>query len=69
MSVLLKMTRQDLEISVTLTNDDPDYEVNNYSVLEVVEKLARTVELYDNVNIEIKKNTAYKVSEQQTPLF
>jgi len=55
MSVNLKMNQYGMCISVNLTNSD-GYEVNNTGLLKMLDDLLHKIELYEIVDIEIKKS-------------
>ena len=54
MSVNLQMNQYGMCVSVKLTNSD-EYEVNNTGLLKLLDDFLHRVEIYENVDIEIKK--------------
>ena len=62
MSINIKMTQYDLCVSVHCHNEDDSFEVNTLGFLSLLDDFLRKLELYDNVDIEIKK----KAIEEET---
>lgn len=80
MSIHIKMNSYDMCVSVKLSNEDEDYEVNASGFLRTLDDFLSKLELYDNVDIEIKRDTpsvtqeyndtvSVSVSGSQTDLF
>ena len=78
MSIHIKMNSYDMCVSVKLSNEDEDYEVNASGFLRTLDDFLSRLELYDNVDIEIKRETpsvtqeysdTVSVSGNQSDLF
>ena len=74
------MNSYDMCVSVKLSNEDEDYEVNTSGFFRTLDDFLSKLELYDNVSIEIKRETpsvtqeysntvSVSVSGSQTDLF
>lgn len=56
MSINIKMNRHDICVSVQLSNsEESEYEVNTNGFLSTLEDFLSKLDLYDNVDIEIKR--------------
>ena len=56
MSINIKMNRYDICVSVQLSSsDESEYEVNTNGFLSTLEDFLSKLDLYDNVDIEIKR--------------
>lgn len=56
MSINIKMNRYDICVSVQLSNsEESEYEVNTNGFLSTLEDFLSKLDLYDNVDIEIKR--------------
>ena len=56
MSINIKMNRYDICVSVQLSNsEESEYEVNTNGFLSKLEDFLSKLDLYDNVDIEIKR--------------
>ena len=62
MSINIKMTQYDLCVSVHCHNEDDSFEVNTLGFLSLLDDFLRKLELYDNVDIEIKKKAIEEVN-------
>lgn len=56
MSILIKMERHDMYISVDLSTED-GYYINNDGFLSTLEEFIQKLDLYENVSVEIKRVT------------
>jgi len=57
MSINIKMNSYDMCVSVKLSNEDEDYEVNTSGFFRTLDDFLSKLELYENVDIEIKRET------------
>lgn len=56
MSVNIKMNRYDICVSVQLSNsEESEYEINTNGFLSTLEDFLSKLDLYDNVDVEIKR--------------
>lgn len=56
MSINIKMNRYDICVSIQLSSsDESEYEVNTNGFLSTLEDFLSKLDLYDNVDIEIKR--------------
>ena len=54
--IKLELDFQGMCVSVNCTNNDPDYSVNPGAFLTDLERVLRTLSLFDNVYVEISKS-------------
>lgn len=61
--IKLEMDRHDMCVKVHLEETQDGYEVNSRGILDQIEKLLSAIELYDHVDIEIKRDERHLVNQ------